>query len=296
MSWLLFALLATASFGATGVIDKLLLSRYIRDPTAYMVLLIIVQQLFNLGIVAWRGLEVIYPWSVLAMLAGGLQVVLWYSYLKALQVEEVSRVTSLVFVYPLLVFLGAALLLGENLTSFNYLGGLLLVTSAMLVSYRRSPSGPLALSPAIKPLVLFWLTASAYAIAAKHLLSYMDEWQLVLWSAFGNLLVVLPFLIVPDIRKEVFFFARRGARVMGAVLLEEIFDLAGRAGMIFAFALGSVGLVSSINALQPLIVLLYVVVLSVFVPGLLDEELDLHNLIRKMVAVATVAVGIYLIS
>ncbi|NYT02272.1 MAG: EamA family transporter, partial [Methanosarcinales archaeon] len=279
-----------------GIIDKLLLTRCVRDSTAYMVVLIIVQQLFNLAIIAWQGVEVVYPWSLLALLAGGLQVGLWYSYLKALQVEEVSRVTSLVFVYPLFVFLGAALLLGESLTTANYLGGLLLVSSAMLVSRRPSPAGPLAFSPAVKPLIVFWIAASAYAIAAKHLLLHMDEWQLILWSAFGNLALVLPFLIVPRIREEVFIFSRQGARVMGAVLLEETFDLAGRAGMIFAFALGSVGLVSSVSALQPLMVLLYVVVLSIFVPGLLEEELDRHSIMRKLAAVVMVSLGIYLIS
>ena len=55
-------------------------------------------------------------------------------------------------------------------------------------------------------------------------------------------------------------------------------------------------MVSSVSALQPLMVLLYVVVLSIFVPGLLEEELDRHSIMRKLAAVVMVSLGIYLIS
>ncbi|MCX9011037.1 MAG: EamA family transporter [Candidatus Methanoperedens sp.] len=114
MDWLTFSLIGTSSLAATGILDKFILSRYIRNSAAYLIFLILVQQLFTILILAFRGVEFVYPASLLAVIAGSFQVVLWVSYLRALQVEEVSRVMPLVFVYPLFVFIASALLLGER--------------------------------------------------------------------------------------------------------------------------------------------------------------------------------------
>jgi hypothetical protein len=92
---------------------------------------------------------------------------MYASYLRALQVEEASRVTSLIFVYPVFVFLGVAILLGEVLMPSHYVGGFLLVACALLVSYRPSSTGALAFSPALKHLVSFWIFSALYAIGIK---------------------------------------------------------------------------------------------------------------------------------
>jgi|GEM_PF-3264160 len=97
------------------------------------------------------------------------------------------------------------------------------------------------------------------------------------------------------IRPESLAIFHRGLSVMGAVLIEEIFDLSSRICMIFAYALGSVALVSSVAALRPLIVLSYLVVLSLFWPGLIHEEIGRHTLALKLTAVILAALGIFLI-
>ncbi len=48
MNWLVFALIGTASLAATGILDKFILSRYIGNSAAYLISLVIVQQLFAL--------------------------------------------------------------------------------------------------------------------------------------------------------------------------------------------------------------------------------------------------------
>ncbi len=294
MDWLDFALIGTASVATTAILDKFILNRYIRDATAYVVSLILVQQFFALLIIIFRGFEFIYPASVIAFLSGSFQVALWVSYLRALQVEEVSRVTSLVFIYPLFVFAAAAIFLGETLPPSGYIGGALLVLSAFLVSYRPSKS-PLSLSPAIKYLFFFWVFVALYAVTAKYLLSFMDEWHLYFWTSIGNLIFSIPLLASRTVRSEIRSLLRKG-RVFGAILLEEFFDFTGRLGFIFAYSLGSVSLVSSVNALQPLIVLIYVAILSLFMPGILQEEIGKETLAFKFAAVILVVIGMYLIT
>ena len=64
-------------------------------------------------------------------------------------------------------------------------------------------------------------------------------------------------------------------------MADEVFDFLGRGAFIFAYSVGSVALVSSVSALQPFITLIYVILLGLFVPGILQEELDGKTIVLK---------------
>ena len=297
VDWLFLSLLGAAALAVTGVIDKFILGRYVRDPLAYLAALVVMQQILIVAIPAYLGWGFVYPQTLYALAAGGCQVVLWAAYLLALQVEETSRVAALVYVFPIFVFLGAFLFLGETLAAKDYAGGVLLVCSALLISYRPTQGGrPAVISPALKYMAVFWVFTAAYALAAKYLLSFMNEWHLILWSSLGSMLAVLPLLGRESVRKEFATYFRSGPFLLSALLADEVFDFLGRGAFIFAYALGSVALVSSVAALQPFLTLVYVILLGLFVPGILQEELDRKTMALKTVAILLIVVGVYLVS
>jgi len=296
-SWLLLSLLGASAMAVTGIIDKLVLSKYVTDPLAYLAALVAMQQAVIMIIPACFGWGYIYPYSLFALAAGGVQVVLWAAYLLALQKEETSRVAAMVYVFPVFVFLGAYLLLGETLSLRHYAGGALLVASAFFVSYRPEQGGtPAGLSPALKYMAVFWIFTAVYALAAKLLLAFMSEWHLMLWSSLGSMLAVLPILAKSSLRREALAYLQGGPRLLSAMLADELFDLLGRGAFIFAYTAGSVALVSSVSALQPFITLLYVAALGLAFPGILVEELDKRTLALKGLAIIMIVAGVYLVS
>jgi uncharacterized membrane protein len=297
VDWFILSMLGAASMAVTGVIDKFILGKYVRNPLAYLVVLVVLQQIFVVAIPVYAGLGFVYPQSLYALATGGALVVLWAAYLRALQVEETSRVAALVYVFPIFVFLGAFVFLGETLTIKDYAGGALLVLSAVVISYRPAQMGsPAILSPALKYMALFWVFTAAYALAAKYLLAFMDEWHLILWSSLGSMLAVLPLLGVEKIRKEAMTYFRSGPFLLCALMADEVFDFLGRGAFIFAYSFGSVALVSSVSALQPFITLIYVILLGLFVPGILQEELDRKTIALKTLAIVLIVAGVYLVS
>ncbi|MDD1760604.1 MAG: EamA family transporter [Methanothrix sp.] len=296
MDWFILSLVGAAAISVTGIIDKLILGRFVRDPLAYLVVLVVMQQTLVLAIPAHLGWGFVYPQSLYALIAGAFQVILWTAYLIALKQEETSRVAALVYVFPVFVFLGAYLFLGETLEQDDYLGGALLVISALMISYRPGRQGSFILSPALKYMSVFWVFTAVYALASKYLLGFMTEWHLILWSSLGSLLTVLPFLGRKSIRKEAAGYFRGGVFLILALFADEIFDLLGRGAFIFAYGKGSVALVSSVAAMQPFITLLYVILLGLFVPGVLAEELDKKTIALKTAAVALIVIGVYLVS
>jgi uncharacterized membrane protein len=297
VDWFILSLVGASALAVTGVIDKFVLSKYVRDPLAYLAALVVMQQMLIAVIPLYLGWGFIYPQTFYAMAAGGIQVVLWAAYLLALHVEETSRVAAMVFVFPVFVFLGSFLFLGETLAAKDYAGGALLVGSALLISYRPAePGGPAIISPALRYMAVFWIFSAVYALAAKYLLDFMSEWHLILWSSLGSLLAVLPLLSREPVRREFSAYLHRGPFLLSALLADEVFDFLGRGAFIFAYAVGSVALVSSVAALQPFITLIYVIVLGLFVPGVLKEELDRKTIALKTIAVILIIAGVYLVS
>ena len=45
VDWLFLSLLGAAALAVTGVIDKFVLGRYVRDPLAYLTALVLMQQI-----------------------------------------------------------------------------------------------------------------------------------------------------------------------------------------------------------------------------------------------------------
>jgi len=308
-------------YSVAGLLDKFLLSSYTNDSNAYIVCQVLASQLFIIPVFLISGADFVYPQSLFALLFGSLQVFPCFFYMKALAIEEISRVSALEYVYPLFVFIGSALLLGEVLELRHYAGGLLLLVGTLLISYKKKMSNrtdlycngftnnsliskPLGqfisdLSPAIKPFLSYWVLTTVYYLSLKYLLISIDGWNLYVWSSLGSLIAVLPLIGISSIRSEVKSFFGQGGLAVGALISEETFQFLGIIFSIFAYAIGSVTLVSSIGALQPIVTVLIILGLGVLTPRLanvINEKTDWCSLKQKGISFLVVAIGIYCVS
>jgi len=262
---------------------------------------------FTIPVLLIAGCDFVYPQSIIAVLFGSLQVLPAFYYMKALQIEETSKVTALEYAYPAFVFIGSVMLLGEALNMRHCAGGLLLLLSTVLISYKNGGSesfhgnlpGKHALSPAIKPFLSYWVLTAAYYIALKALLASIDEWSLYIWSSMGCLMAVLPMLCISSVRNDVASFFEQGSGAVGALISEEAFQFLGIILTIFAYAIGSATVVSSVGALQPILTILLILGLGIITPNLtksLNESTDRSSLKQKGISFLVVAIGIYFIS
>lgn len=321
MEWFAFAFLGTIFCSVAGLLDKFLLSSYTDDSNAYIVCQVLASQLFTIPAFLIAGANFVYPHSLIALLFGSLQVLPSVFYMKALMNEEISKVSALEYIYPLFILIGSALLLGEVLELKHYAGGLLLLVGTLLISYKKNGSDltdlysnssnnnsliskpfrqfTSALSPAIKPFLSYWVLTAVYYLSLKYLLISIDEWNLYIWSSLGSLIIVLPLMGISSIRSEVKSFFSQGGLAVGALISEETFQFLGIIFSIFAYAIGSVTLVSSIGALQPIMTVLIILGLGVLMPKLanvMNEKTDWCSLKQKGISFLVVAIGIYFIS
>jgi len=312
MDWLIFAFLGTVFFSGAGVLDKLLLCNCTNDSKAYIVCQALVQQLFIIPVVTIAGIEFTYPESIIALLFGCMQIFPAFFYMKALQTEEASKVSAMEYVYPVFVFIGSIFLFGEMLSPKCCVGGLLLILGTLLLSYKKDGSlcnsngrcvkilrGIISSSPTIKPFMSYWILTAIYYLSLKYLLNSIEEWDLYIWSSLGTLIVIIPFMGKQTIRDEVKSFFSRGSFAVVALISEEAFQFLGLIFSIFAYAIGSVTLVSSVGALQPVLTVMLIMILGALAPklaGELNERTDRESLTQKGVAFMVVLVGIYFVS
>ena len=130
----MLAFLGTVFFSIAGVLDKLLLKNYTYDSKAYIVCQALVQLIFIIPVMLFAGVKFTYPESLIALLLGCLQIFPTFFYMKALQIEEASKVSAMEYAYPVFVLIGSIFLFGEILSLRCYAGGLFLIIGTLFLS------------------------------------------------------------------------------------------------------------------------------------------------------------------
>lgn len=296
VDWLLFALLSPAFMAMNIVVNKFLVTKKFSGYFSMIVYLNFVDLIFAAVVYLLTPVSFIFPYSFFSMTIGLMPVVGFWFYSKALRVEEASRLSPLFQFIPIFVALLSVLFLGEILSAQKYFGIALIVLTSILISYKRSENGH-SLSAAFKLMVPFTVIIAVYTVLNKFLLGYLDFWSVFFWMMIGSWLGVMSMLLfskprkafvksVSKLGKETFIITLTGE---GSYILGTIFSL-------IAISLGYVSIVSALAGLQQFFVFIYMILLSLFVPTILKEEIHRNAIVVKTVAIALMFVGTWLIT
>lgn len=289
MNWLILALFGTVSFTLAGLLDKLILDRYMQEPKVYLLCQVLAQQVFALTAFAFIRPGFVFPDALLAVALGSIQVLPTVYFLRAIKEDELSRVTSLEYFYVVLVFFFSASLLDESLPARNYAGAALILLSSIIVAY--TPNS--LTTPALRHILPYWVMNTIYYLVMKYLLCSMGEWEMYIWSSFGNLIAVVPFLRSGGSTGLCQMLS--SAHTLCSVLVEEAFQFLGMILFIFAYARGPLALVNGVGALQPMMTFISILVIRSVYSGIIEEDTCRGAVMRKFSAVSMVALGIYFI-
>lgn len=133
--WAIFSILAAICWAIVNIVDKYILTKWVRQPIIPVIILGVV------GLIASAIVYFIYGFSylsyfniLLALVAGIFYILMSIFYFKAVKIEEVSRVSPLFYLSPLFILIFAAIFLGEIFTPLKYLGISLLTVGAILIT------------------------------------------------------------------------------------------------------------------------------------------------------------------
>lgn len=298
MEWFVFALIAPVVFAGVDVIDKHILTNHVKNPFSYRLLSVLMEIPIPFLLLALTPVSFSFLWSILSMFVGFIFSLSSILYLKAMGVEEASRVIALFFVSPIFVLPLAFIFLRETLGLSQYSGAVLLVLSAVLISYRRTKRKTSSMiSPALGFMLILALIGAGGDVLVKHILNSFDYWNFLFWSLIGGLLGGFLIFCFPKTRQNFLGnFRIISKRIFFWVGISTFLGYIGLISYYVAVSLESISLVAAVPSIEPFFVLLLTFLLSSLTHGTLKEEVDKRAITLKISAFVLIIVGAWLIA
>ena len=297
MDWVIFSLFSRALWAADNIVDKLLRGRHLRDSLVLTLIAGISALFLSLVIILFNGLRWIgFGPVALIVFAGAFQVVAVFAFYQAIAKEEISRVIPLFQFTPPFVLILSLLFLKEVLTLNHYLAFILILLGSFLISLQKT-KGVFKLRAAFWWMVLSSLIYAIYAVILKSLYVAHPFWDLTVYLGFGEFLPTpVLLLLIPSFRRRL-TKSLSDLKPTGwmLVMLGMFFVTTASLSGLWALAIGPVTLVSVFRGFQSLFVLVYAVILSIWFPKILKEELSKSIIGIKAIAILLMTFGLYLI-
>lgn len=295
MQWLLFAFGAYAVVSIANMTDKLLVDKYLKDSSIVVVFTGAIAALVGFLMLPFVGLPH-YTFSewLRVIIAGMCLQYYLLPYFQSLEIEDASTVVPLAQAVPVFSFLLAWMYLGEQVRSVQFIGFLCILVGAVWMSVSKKGSFRLR--------KVFWLMMSASFLFAlstvlfKGIVSDTNVMQTIAIESIGIGVGTASLFLIPGYGKKVKkYFQKMPSAGYGALATSEVFYVAFRFLLLYAYSLGSVSIVSVLSGIQPVFVLVYSIILSVFLPKHFHEDTSKETLTRKAGAFVLMLIGLWAI-
>ncbi len=287
MSWLIFTLLAINLWAISNIIDKNIVSKRVKNAATPLIIggfgslfyALLMFLVFNAAIsLEGIALGLVYTCTLLL-------------YLKAMQLEEASRVIAFFSLIPIFVAILAYFLLGESFGPEKYVGIILVTIGAAMISVRKGIGKKLTISKALYLMLLFVMLYAVYTIALKYSTGYTGFISIFAGMQFGLFLGGIALLFVYKIELK-----KINMKTTALVLTSQFTGVTGLLSFIYAVSIGPISLVSAIENTQPVFLLLFTTLLTIFKPHIIKEDISKGPLFLKALAIIIMVIGAYLVS
>lgn len=294
-----FAILSPAAYAVTNYFDKFFLEKYNIRPLVLAIYSGIVAFLASIILIFIIGFHSFPITVIFSTIFSGFFIELYLlPYFKAMSLEDASTVVPLMQLYPLYVIVGDAIILGETLSILQYIGGFLIVLSGLVIAADKIDSY------IIRPRKAFWyiqlsnLSLAAATLLFKHGVGDQDFWKILPYEGFGVFLCAVLIFVLPG--KNLKTFKHQTSELKKKVFLlmfaNEIVYISARYFGFYALSLISASLVGILAGLQPLFVLIFGIILSVWFPYILKEITTKKTITLKLISTIVIIIGLILLS
>lgn len=301
MTWFFIALIGPFFWSIGYQIDKHLLGKYFDDCSSDVLLM------FS----AFAGLLVL-PFVFLfernvfsvsigeaAFLAssGFLFVLSLFFYLRALQLDDASVVTSLFQLNIFFTYIFGFLFLDEFLSGMQIMGSLILILGVVVMTLDFSESGNFFKKKILYLMIVASFFQSLDSLLFKIVALDTPFWISIFWQYLGFIIPGIGLLFFVRYRKPFLHILKvQKARILSINVLNEIINVFGKIAFSFASLLAPLAVVWVVSGFEPLFVFAIGIVLTIFFPRVINEDLSKKSLIQKFTAIIIMFVGTFLLT
>lgn len=298
MAWILFALAAPALYAASSFIDKYVIDKHVKSFATLTILGGCVALPFSFAIFAARGFPVYsLGQTALIILAGMCMELALLPYYKAISLDDVSAVVPTFQIIPVLLLLLSYVVLGERLTVEQFIGFWIIVIGAFLLS-RESGRKLFAIKRSFGWVLLASMLWAIPVIIFKFVTVAQGFWDALAYEFLGASLGALVLFLIPRLgRGFVRDMGNVRGRVWGILVTNEFVYLFGRLLGFFAITIApSVALASALGGAIPLFALVYGVILTLWFPRIIKEDIQRATLFTKLGAIILIFLGMWFVN
>ncbi len=297
MDWIFLALLAPLVYAVNIFLDKYLIESKFPDYRALPIFTAIVA-LPVFVILCFFGFgSISFIEALLVILSGVFTVWAFSIYLEALIKEETSIIIILTQLMPVFVLAMSYLFLGETITLKQMFGFILLLSSAILASFKKGKKGFRLSTTIFYMLAANILWAIPY-ILIKYVSTSIAFPSLIAYESFGiSLGGLLLLLFIPKIKIAFTTTLYKIKKpVLGLVFLNECLFLGVKTLTYLAVTLGPAALVSVLGSTQIFFGIMLGVVLTLLAPKIFKENFSKQSVLKKGILGLLAFIGVVLVS
>lgn len=168
----------------------------------------------------------------------------------------------------------------------------MLILGSILISLKKSVK--LTLAKSFRFIIIAAIFSAFNTIITKYLLNFADFWTIFAYLRIGVFIVLIPFFYW-NFSELMLIIKKQNKKIIGLLSLNELLNLLGILFITIAISLNSATLVSALSSIYPFFVLIFAVILSIFYPHILKEEIGRSNLAVKITAIILIFIGVILI-
>lgn len=296
-SWLVFALLAPILWAFSNVLDCVIRREFVKNDSAMTAFLALTRLPFIIIFLIATGAKMPAGEALIFMIIGG---VLWMFpfifYYKAIEFEEPSRVVLLMQTAPIFILLISFFAINETLTIYQFLAFILIVAGGIFAAIKRL-EGIWRFSRA------FWLVIFAtflWAVSDVIFKAFAPDFSGFLnamaFYLLGSFLVAPIMLLAKSSREKICkSFSGLPSRAWKFLIIDQISGIGGTFAFAYALTLGKASLTSALISIQPLVVILFGVILSKFIKEVATEDLSKTTLILKGASLLFIVAGLLIL-
>lgn len=213
--------------------------------------------------------------------------------------DEASVVAPLFQIVPIFGLLFEYAILGITPTTLQIFGSLIIIFAGVVLA---SEFENFKIKKVKTPVLLLMLGSSFFFALIAVLFKYVTVeggnfwissfWEYLAWGIIGLLL----FVFVRPYRRDFMSSVRsEGATMFGINISGELINTVANSAKNFAALLVPVALVYSVEALQPIFIFIFGVIITIFFPKISQEDISRKALIQKGLPILFMILGTIII-
>ena len=301
-NWVFIALLAPLFWAIANYIDKIVINRYLVSSITGAGSLIVFTGMTGFLVAAVIALihgdifSISYSDALIIVTAGAMLVASFIPYLYALQKDDPSVVVPLYQLIPVFSYFLGFIFLQEELSFQQVIAGLIVIAGSIGISL------DLKRGFSLKIRTLSLMCLASLGVAVNYLVFKMialegNFWTTGFWEYMGAGIFGLGLLIFyKPYRIEFITLIKKNRLIVPSMnVLGELLNLSAKLLMSFATLSAPLAVVTLINGLQPFIILVLGIILTLVFPKLIQEDITKKTLIQRSFSSVVMFLGIYLL-